>query len=401
VSARHHAHLDLDRADLGRRAAVRATLLDRDLLPDEALVDRLAGTLDVALRERVLDDRLTVDGGGADRERQLDALDDVLEQQVPLRGLQLLRVLLGVGQAAQLVLELLAHDRLDGDHPLLLEDLAERHPHLQLAHHPVLVRVHRRCADFTLDDLLYDRSGLAQPLLLDPRPDLVAALPLELLGDRRVEPLRLAALRAQLELGVAELDDLAVRDLERLEEPVLRNLVRARLDHRQAVLRPDDDQIEVGVLDLGERRVHDEVAVQQPHPHGPDRAEEREGRHGQRRRDGVDREDVVRVHQIGREDRGDALRLVAVALRPERPDGAVSHACGEDCALGGAPLTLEKAARDLPGGVHALLDVDREREEVRALARLRPALRRAEDDGVAAADEHCAVRLLRELPRLE
>ena len=55
---------------------------------------------------------------------------------------------------------------------------------------------------------------------------------------------------AQLVLRVAELDDLAVRDLERLEELVLVHLLRARLDHRQAVLRADDDQVEVGVLAL-------------------------------------------------------------------------------------------------------------------------------------------------------
>ena len=107
------------------------------------------------------------------------------------------------------------------------------------------------------------------------------------------------------------------------------------------------------------------------------------------------------VMHVGREDRGDALRLVAVALRPERPDGAVGHACGQDGALRRAALALEEAAGDLPGGVHALLDVDREREEVRAFAGLRPALRRAENDGVAAADEDCSVSLLGDLPGLE
>ena len=101
-------------------------------------------------------------------------------------------------------------------------------------------------ADFLGDDLLDDRGRLAEALLLDARPDLVAVLRLEPLGRRRVEPLRLARLRAQLLLGVAELDDLALRDLERLEELVLGHLVRARLDHRQAVLRADDDQVEVG-----------------------------------------------------------------------------------------------------------------------------------------------------------
>src|SRR5207244_6762329 len=58
-------------------------------------------------------------------------------------------------------------------------------------------------------------------------------------------------------------------------------------------------------------------------------------------------------------------------------------------------------AGDLAGGVHPLLDVDREREEVGALARLLPPLRRGEHHRIAAADDDRAVRLLRELARLE
>ena len=118
---------------------------------------------------------------------------------------------------------------------------------------------------------------------------------------------------------------------------------------------------------------------------GADRAEERQRRDHQRRRGAVDAEDVVRRDHVGREDRADHLHLVPEALRPERPDRAVDHARGQDRALGGAPLALEEAAGDLPGGVHALLDVDGEREEVRALARLLPALRRREHHRVAAS----------------
>ena len=192
-----------------------------------------------------------------------------------------------------------------------------------------------------------------------------------------------------------------MRDLERLEELLLGHLLRACLDHRQAVLGADDDQVELGLLGLQERRVDDQVAVDDPHPYGPDRAEERQRRHRQRRGDGVDAENVVRSDHVRREDGGDALRLVAIALRPERPDRAIGHAGGQDRALRGAPFPLEETTGDLPGCVHALFDVDREREEVRAFARLRPALRRAENDGVAAADDDCAVGLLGELARLE
>src|SRR4029079_8587514 len=86
---------------------------DRDLLADELLGDRLGGLLHELLREAVLDrGGLALDGSRADRERKLELLDDPVEEQVPLRGLELLGVLLGLGQRAKLIAVLLA-DRLD------------------------------------------------------------------------------------------------------------------------------------------------------------------------------------------------------------------------------------------------------------------------------------------------
>ena len=106
--------LAVDLADLLGAAAVRAALLDGDLRADEVLVDRLGRALHELLRQRVLDDRrLAVDRRRTDRERQLDGVDDPLEEQVPLRRLQLLRVLLRLGQRAEVVLELLAHRPFD------------------------------------------------------------------------------------------------------------------------------------------------------------------------------------------------------------------------------------------------------------------------------------------------
>jgi hypothetical protein len=133
-------------------------------------------------------------------------------------------------------------------------------------------------------------------------------------------------------------------------------------------------------------------------PTGPLNGERRdhEGRGGP-----VDREDVVRGDEVGRQRRADDLHLVREALRPERPDRAVDHARGEDCLLGRAPLALEEAAGDLPGRVHPFLDVHREREEVRAFARLRPPLRGREDHRVAGANDYRSVGLLGELPGLE
>ena len=188
---------------------------------------------------------------------------------------------------------------------------------------------------------------------------------------------------------------------ECLEHRLLRHLVAARLDHRQRVARPDDDEVEGRLLHLLERRVDDQLALDPGDAHRADRPEERERRDRERRRGAVDREDVVRHDHVGRQHGADDLHLVLEALRPERPDRAVDHARGQRRALRGASLALEEAARDLPGGVHPLLDVDRQRKEVRIGARFRAPDGRREDHRLAAADDDCAVRLLRELARLE
>src|SRR6186997_2476698 len=61
--------------------------------------------------------------------------------------------------------------------------------------------------------------------------------------DIGIDPLRLADLAAELLLRLAELLDLTVRQLERLEEQLLGHLLGAGLDHRQAFTRADNDEI--------------------------------------------------------------------------------------------------------------------------------------------------------------
>src|SRR5262249_15133450 len=101
------------------------------------------------------------------------------------------------------------------------------------------------------------------------------------------------------------------------------------------------------------------------------------------------------------EDRADQLHLAAKALRPERPDRAVDHAGRQNRPLGRTALSLEETAGDLPGRIHALFDVDGEREEVRSLTRFHPPLGGGKHHGLSGTDEEGAVRLLGELARLE
>ena len=103
---------------------------------------------------------------------------------------------------------------------------------------------------------------------------------------------------------------------------------------------------------------------------GADRTRERDLADRQRGRRGDRAEDVGLVLLVGREDRDDELDVVLVALGEERADRAVGQAGGQGGRLGRARLALDEAARDLARGVHPLLELDREREEVEAGARI-------------------------------
>ncbi len=402
VGSGGHADLALDRADLVGRAAVRPALLDGDLLPNELLVDRLGRTLDELAREAVLDGRcVSVDRRRPDREAEIDRVDDAVEEERPLRRLELLRVLLGLGQRLEVVLELLPNGLLDGRQADLVEQHVQRQLVLELAEDVFLRRAHVERWALLIEDLLDDRAAFTQALVQDLLADPVRDALLQVGRELRVEPLGLADLLAEILLRLADLDDLGVRELERLEKLVLGDLLRASLDHRQAVLRADDDQVEGALLHLLERRVDGPLVALPADPDCSHRADERQRRDHQRGRGAVDAEDVVRRDHVRRQDGADHLHLVLVALRPERPDRAVDHPRGQDRPLGGAPLALEEAAGDLARGVHPLLDVDGEREEVGALTGLHPALGRRQHHRVARTDDHGAVGLLGQLPRLE
>jgi hypothetical protein len=80
VGTGRDGHLAVDRADLFRAATVRPSLLDRDLLTNEILVDSLGSLLHVLLGHRVLLRCFPVGSGSTDRERQLDVLENALEE---------------------------------------------------------------------------------------------------------------------------------------------------------------------------------------------------------------------------------------------------------------------------------------------------------------------------------
>jgi hypothetical protein len=83
-----------------------------------------------------------------------------------------------------------------------------------------------------------------------------------------------------------------------------------------------------------------------------------------------------------REDRLDNLDLVAQTLGERRAQRPVDQAAGQDRILTGSTFSAEERAGDAAGGVHPLLDVHGEREEVELLLRLTRYGRGGEDHGL-------------------
>ena len=206
--------------------------------------------------------------------------------------------------------------------------------------------------------------------------------------------LLLADLLAQLELGGADLPDRVVGHLERFEHDLLAHALGARLDHEDGVGGAGDHEVELRLVHAAHRRVHDDLAVQKAHAHGAHGTGPRHVRDHDRRRSAVDRKDrgvVLLVHgQHGRHH----LDVEPEAVREQRAQRPVRQARGEDGGLAGPALAAHESAGDLACRVQLLFVVAGQREEVDAFPRLLRHHHRAEDDGVALANDHGSVRLL-------
>src|SRR3546814_20439933 len=91
--------------------------------------------------------------------------------------------------------------------------------------------------------------------------------------------------------------------------------------------------------------------------------------------------------------RDDDLCLVSEAGGERRAQRPVEHAAGQDGGVGGTALPTEERAGDAPGGGHALLDVDGEREEVDAFADALGGVGGDEGLGARDAGDDCALAL--------
>ena len=172
---------------------------------------------------------------------------------------------------------------------------------------------------------------------------------------------------------------------DRLGHDVLGQELGSGLDHHDRLARAGDDEIELRFGQLRNRRVDDELAVDAADADGADRPFERNVADRQGGGGGHGPEHVRIILLISGQHRDHDLDVVLVALGKQRPNRPVGQARREDGGLRRPRLALDEAARDLARGVHPLLEVDREREEVEARSGLRT-IRGAEHHGVTEAD---------------
>ncbi len=133
------------------------------------------------------------------------------------------------------------------------------------------------------------------------------------------------------------------------------------------------------------RGVRDPLTVDVRKAHAPNRALEGHVGDGERSRCGIDRQDVHRVHVVDGQSGDDDVDLMTEAVRERRAKGTVDQPGVEDALLTGSPLAPEETTRDLAGGIHPLLHVNRQRKEVSASGVRRRA--GGEDRGLADRSE--------------
>ena len=200
------------------------------------------------------------------------------------------------------------------------------------------------------------------------------------------------------EFGLAYLIDNAVDEHEQildlgmsLHDSVVHNIVGnfvgARLDHDHLVHRRGNGQLKVALFSLCLCGIDDELAVNKTHENARDRSVPRNIRYRQCDGGAEHSGDLWRAVLIDRHNGECECYVVAQILGEEGTDRAVDDARGQYCLFAGFALALEVTAGDLSRCVHSLLIVNRQGEEVYAVAGLCGRGGAAKHGGIAVADE--------------
>ena len=206
-----------------------------------------------------------------------------------------------------------------------------------------------------------------------------------------------AAFSASLDDGIDHRLEVPVAEHHRAEHDFLGQLLGFRFDHQHGVLRAGDDEVELALLHLVDRRVEDVFVVGEADARAADRAHERRAGERQRGRGRHHRDDVGIVLLVVRENGDDHLRVAAPAFGEQRTDRAIDQARGQRVLFGRTALALEIAAGNAAGRVVFFSVVDGQRQEVDAGFRLFGRDDGGDDGGLAIGGDDGAVGLTRDL----
>ncbi|MGY3485972.1 hypothetical protein ACVW1C_003855 [Bradyrhizobium sp. USDA 4011] len=207
----------------------------------------------------------------------------------------------------------------------------------------------------------------------------------------------LAAFSASSMIALMTGLEVAVAEHDRAEHHVFVELLGFRFDHQHGVGGAGDDEIELGLGHLVERRVEHVFVIGEADARGADRALERRARQRQGGGGCDQRYDVRIVLHVVRQDGDDHLGLVAPAVDEQRTDRAVDQAGDQRLLFRRTAFALEIAAGNAARGVGLLLVVDGERQEVDAFARRLRGDDGGEHHGLAVGGHHGAVGLTGDL----
>ena len=210
-----------------------------------------------------------------------------------------------------------------------------------------------------------DRIGLAQ-VLFDEAEHFLFDRALSIDGD-------FARLLRRL---LRELDDrldhrleVAVAEHHGAEHHVFVELLGFRFHHQHRIRGAGDDEVELGLGHLVERRVQYVFVIGEADARCTDRPLERRARQGQRGGGRHQRQNIGIVLHVVRQRGHDHLGLVAPAVDEQRADRAIDQAGNQRLLFGRPAFALEIAAGNAARGIGLLLVIDGQRQEVDALAR--------------------------------
>ena len=187
--------------------------------------------------------------------------------------------------------------------------------------------------------------------------------------------------------------DLGVAEFERFHNFLFGNFERAGFHHHDAVCSASDNNVELAGLLFGNRRIGDQLAIEQAHANGGDGIAE--GQIGTIRGGGSsgNGDDIGIVIAVRGEHHGDNLGLIAPGIGEQRAHRAVNQAGNKNFFFGRAAFTLEESSRDFAGGICIFAIIHGQRKKI-PVVRLIGHARAYEQNGVAIASGDRTVRLL-------